>query len=285
MVEQVGEPLTRFLFDSLKTKREINETFVADIIEIIVNALDLNECVRDYKIDNQPWDGKNIIISARYSYKYKKITLRLQATLEFYLHNFKYLRIDNQEKIAFIYDCIIQALLHELEHANQIKKIDFASKDLERVILGYTNIPILLFDHFYELVRQGFSGQQINDLIAEKNNISRKYYKYNTKERLAEYYSHKTMATILKKQENFPGVYYYECLKLYQNYRRGYQDKRVPTEFYFEMLGLSNFWPKIEASSQNLDFESRVALGLSISDDEYRYLSNTTIKLERIKIK
>ena len=43
MVERVSVPLTKFLFDSLKTKRVIDESFIAEIIEIVINALGLND--------------------------------------------------------------------------------------------------------------------------------------------------------------------------------------------------------------------------------------------------
>lgn len=285
MVERVSEPLTRFLFDSLKNKRTIDESFIAEVIEIVVDALGLNEYVRDYKIINKPWDGSDKINAAKYNYISKEITLYLQTALEFYRHNSNKYRLDTWEKIAFIYDCVIQTLLHELEHANQVKKIDFEAKDLEKVILGYTNIPILICKRFYDLIEQGFSGKKINDLIAEKDYISREYYNYNTKERLAEYYSHKTMATILKELGTLPNISYYECLKLCQNYIKGYIEGIIPTKFYFEMLGLSDFWPEIESASKNLDFESRVSLGLPISSEEYKYLEDTTSTLEALVIK
>lgn len=285
MVERVSEPLTKFLFDSLKNKRVIDESFIAEVIEIVVNALGLNEYVKGYKINNKPWDGSDKIKAAKYNYSSKKITFYLQTALEFYRYNSNKFRLDTWEKIAFIYDRVMQTLLHELEHANQPQKIDFESKDLEKVILGYTNIPILLYEHFYKLIEQGYSGQKANELISEKNYISRKYYEYNTKERLAEYYSHKTMATILKELGTLPNISYFECLKLCQNYIKGYIEGIVPTKFYFEVLGFSDFWPRIEAASQNLDFESRASLGLPISEKEYKYLEDTTATLERLIIK
>lgn len=285
MVERVSEPLTRFLFDSLQTKREIDESFIAEVIEIVVNALDLNEYVKGHTIINKPWNGSDKIKAAKYNYSSKKITFYLQTALEFYIYNSNKFRLDTWEKIAFIYDRVMQTLLHELEHSNQPQKIDFESQDLEKVILGYTNIPILLYEHFYKLIEQGYSGQKANELIAEKNNISRQYYNYNPKERLAEYYSHKTMATILKELGTLPNISYFECLKLCQNYIKGYIDGVVPTKFYFKMLGLSDFWPKILLQSQNLDFETRVSLGLPISKEEYKYLESTTATLERLLIK
>lgn len=285
MVEKVSEPLTRFLFDSLKNKRVINESFIAEVIEIVVNALGLNEYVKDYTIINKPWDGSDKIQIAGYDYNFKGIIVYLQEALEFYKHISNNLRLDTFEKVAIMYNYIMQNLLHELEHSNQVKKGDFEAEDLEKVILKYANTSILLYDNFYKLIEKGFSVQQIKDLITETNIISRIYYKYNPKERLAEYYSHKTMATILKELGTLPNISYYECLKLCQNYMKGYIEGIVPTKFYFEELGFSKFWPKIEASSQNLDFETRASLGLPISKEEYEYLEGTTATLERLVIK
>lgn len=57
------------------------------------------------------------------------------------------------------------------------------------------------------------------------------------------------------------------------------------TKFYFRILGISKFWPKIEEASKTLDFESRVSLGLPINEEEYEYLKDTTYMLERIVLK
>lgn len=285
MVEKVREPLTKFLFDSLKSKREIDESFIAEVIEIVVNALGLNEYVRGYKINNEPWDGSDIINTAYYSVISKKIVFELQATIEFYKYVSRNIKLDTFEKITFIYDKVVVTLLHELEHAHQYKKMNSSDTSLENTILGYASVPFFLLQQYDILIKDGFTHQQVFDLIVEKSNIAKKYYDYDPIERLSEYYSHKTMATILKELGNLPGISYYECLKLCQNYIKGYIDGVTPTEFYFSVLGISEFWPRIEEDSRNLDFESRVSLGLSISYHEYEYLEDTTNALGRKVLK
>lgn len=288
MVERVSEPLTRFLFDSLQTKREIDESFIAEVIEFVVNALSLNEYVRDYKINNKPWNGSDEILTAEYIYNNKRIKFNLQCALEFYKHNSKNLRLDSFEKIAIIYDRVIKSLLHELEHANQCKKIIARDQSLEGIIISNSNMNTILAinsTYYEKLILAGYSEKEIYLYFAEKERRYNKYYKYDPSERLAEYYSHKTMATILKELGTLPNISYFECLKLCQNYIKGYIDGVVPTKFYFKMLGLSDFWPKILLQSQNLDFETRVSLGLPISKEEYKYLESTTATLERLLIK
>ena len=51
------------------------------------------------------------------------------------------------------------------------------------------------------------------------------------------------------------------------------------------MLGISELWPKINREGLNLDIESRASLGLSISEEEYQYLIDTTDTLKRMIIK
>lgn len=179
----------------------------------------------------------------------------------------------------------MQALLHELEHAYQVKKMKTKYKDLESKILISTNIPIFLYEKYDELIEEGMTEQEIYDLINSASQIAKIHYNYSPIERLAEYYSHKTMATILKEIRNIPNISYYECLMLCQNYLRGYSQNVVPTKYYFEMLGLSELWPKINSEALNLDFESRAALGLPISEEEYQYLIDTTDTLKRMIIK
>lgn len=285
MVERVSEPLTKFLFDSLKTKRVIDESFIAEIIEIVINALGLNDYVKSYKINNKPWDGSKRIKTAKYNYSTKRIVFNLQTTLEFYKYNSKNLRIDSWEIVAIIYDCVMQALLHELEHAYQVKKMKQKDKDLESTILVCTNIPVLLYDQYEELIEKGMTEQEIYDLTDNANQISKIYYTYSPIERLAEYYSHKTMATIIKELRMLPNISYYECLNLCQSLLRGYSLNITPTKYYFEMLGISELWPKINREGLNLDIESRASLGLSISEEEYQYLIDTTDTLKRMIIK
>lgn len=288
MVEKVREPLTKFLFDSLKSKREIDESFIAEVIEIVVNALGLNEYVRGYKINNEPWDGSNEIDAAFYRYDSKKIIIELQACIEFGMYVSQRLRLDTFKKIAIVYNIIIQTLLHELEHANQCKKVDKKGNDLESMIITYSSLNMLLTlrdGYFDKLVDEGYSESLIYLYLQEKNKRYHKYYQYAPIERLAEYYSHKTMAMILKELGNLSVIYYFECLKLYQNYIKGYIEGITPTKFYFRMLGISEFWPKIEEASKALDFESRVSLGLPINEEEYEYLKDPTYMLERIVLK
>lgn len=285
MVEKVCEPLTRFLFDSLKNKRAIDESFIAEVIEIVVNALGLNEYVIGYKINNKPWDGSAKVDVANYSIISRKITFELQTALEFYRYNNEDLRLNTFEKIAIIYDEVMSTLLHELEHPNQLLKAKSKDKDLEGKILEYSSPQIYAYQQFDMLVEKGCTEKSIHDLIIEKGKAAKMYYEYDPNERLAEYYSHKTMATILKELGTLPNISYYECLRLCCNYLIGYIDRIIPTKFFLEKVCDFPFWPEIEAASQNLDFESRASLGLPISEEEYEYLVSTTLELKRTIVK
>lgn len=284
MVDQ----LARLIYDYIKNRREIDKIFIDKVVEIIVSNLGLNNYVRGTRINNNPWEKRKEIETASYSYDTKIITIELQAAIELYTFDLRKLNLDYYEKFAIIYDRIMQAILHELEHANQWKKVDTKELSLETRIIADSSLDIKLVnegDWFNKLLAQGYPECVIHSYLTKQKNIYLSYWDYAPVERLAEYHSHNTMATVFKELAKFPGISYYECLRLCQNYLRGYINGIVPTEFYFDKIGESNSYREIAKEGSNLDFESRASMGLPISDDEYDYLYATTRQLEKVVIR
>ena len=107
---------------------------------------------------------------------------------------------------------------------------------------------------------------------------------YAPEERLAEHYSHLTMATIMDSIGSYPNISNYERLKLCNNYLRGYKNG-TPTAIYLETIGNGVAYPEIEAMGQGLNLTRRLSLGLRISEQEHNYLKNKRNGLEALVLK
>ncbi|MDE5539677.1 MAG: hypothetical protein K2J20_04245, partial [Bacilli bacterium] len=234
------------------------------------------------------WDGKSKIKAADYDYHTKKITVEFQALLEFLVYDLKYIVvIDRQDYGAYLYDVVVGAVLHELEHANQMVKCDMDGSDIETIVIKSSLLPLsfsLHHDFFDKAMDAGFSEREVYSFVENYRNFYLEHWDYVPIERLADYNSHKTMATIFKEIGTMPGISYYECLRLCETYLRGYKDGNVPTKFYLEQIG-SNSWAKIDDMGKNLDLESRLSLGLSITSEEYNNLVDTTNSLRALVLK
>jgi len=288
MVDKVSIPLAKLIFDYIKQKRDIDKSFIDKVIEIVVTNLNINDYVRGARIINNPWEKRKAIEVANYNYRTKIITIELQAAIEFYTFDLKRINLNDSERFAIIYNCIMQTILHELEHANQWRKVDAKEPGLETRLIADSNTNIKLAskgDWFDKLLAEGYPECIIYSYLKKQSEINWTYWDYAPYERLAEYYSHTTMATIFKEIGSFSGISYYECLMLCQSYLRGYMNGIVPTKFYFDKIGASNFYIEIENEGNNLDFESRAAMGLPISKDEYNNLYSTTSELENLIIR
>jgi len=288
MNESVSLPLAKLIFDYIKNRRDIDKSFIDKVVEIVVNNLSLNAYVKDIIISNKHWDGSEEIQGASFNWRTRILTIELQAELEFISDDLKNLGLNSNDKFALIYDRIMQIILHELEHANQLKKINVKENNLETKIITFSSLESLLICRdgwFDKLVDKGYSEGILYLYLTERQKRYIEFWKYAPIERLAEYYSHKTMAAIFKEIGNIPNISYYECLKLCQNYLKGYDEGLVPTKYYLAKICASHPYRELEEEGKNLDFESRASLGLSISADEYAYLLDTTEQLRELVIR
>lgn len=286
MVDKVSFPLLEVISDKISSRTMIDEDFVEKIIYFVVDLLGLDYYVRGVNFSNQPWNGTKDV-GCEYSSNIKKLTISIRAVLEFYIYQSKFLKINRNELYEFLIDNIVAVVLHELEHADQMLKMYSGNYDIEaRLLTASKGSRLVICDSnlFDYMVENGVTEQQIYEWTQKQQRTYLANWDYAPEERLAEHYSHLTMATIMKNIGSYPNISHYECLKLCKNYLRGYENG-VPTHIYLETIGSGGSYPEIEAMGKDLDLVRRLSLGLRVSEEEHDCLKNTVSDLEALVLK
>ncbi len=286
MIDKVRLPLLELISDKIHNRTMIDEGFVEKIIYLVIDLLGLEHYVRGVKFSDKPWDGTGDV-GCDYSYNFRKLTFNLRAVLEFYIYQSKFLKINRNELYEFLIDNIAAIALHELEHAHQFLKMYSDDYDIERqLLIASTGCRKVISDSdlFDYLVEKGFTEQQIYEFAQKNQRTYLANWDYAPEERLAEHYSHLTMATIMDSIGSYPNISNYERLKLCNNYLRGYKNG-TPTAIYLETIGNGVAYPEIEAMGQGLNLTRRLSLGLRISEQEHNYLKNKRNGLEALVLK
>lgn len=283
MNERINASLLELIYNSVSNNKPVDENYIDKIIEIIVNEYSLNDYVKNRKIVNKPWDGRKKIRAAEYGLFSKIITINLQTFIEVLKYKSRKLGLDSLQAALFITKEITGSIEHELEHAHQAKKYDYGADNLENLIIrgSFNHISPFRNDSYYdELISLGYSEKEIHDMLSGIKNKISTLYEFNPMERLAEYYSQKSIAEILKELNMSNVLSYHTCLELCQNYLRGYKTQSIPTKYYLSEVHASEYWSKITKLASNSDLETRLSLGLDITEPEKNYLENTIKDLE-----
>ena len=180
---------------------------------------------------------------------------------------------------------IARSLLHELEHANQIKKVATGQNGLDARILELSPIYINL-KSILDLLSRGLSREEAESIIDPLKEQYLQFYKSDPSERMAEIDSYKTTNSILNMiNKPIPLVRRHQNSELAYTLLDGYKERtdlfpNAPTLNSLYHLGSLNrlsiagytikdfreFFTAI--SSMSLD--KRLYYGLTISNDEYK---------------
>lgn len=182
-------------------------------------------------------------------------------------------RISKYEEFLFANVIELQAILHEFEHANQIRKIDL-SNDFEGLLLNASCCFDLKFGN--DILRDNPDEQLFY------KNFNKKNYIFMPSERLAENYSSLQVYDLLKPifKDIHPGIER-EMNRLVEHYiMRGYDENNLePTERYlfdYEcfLFPESNPFLNVEfydalALEKEKPLMDRLFFGLGITEDEF----------------
>lgn len=281
MNEIIKYRLISLIYDYVKNNKVLDRDFINSILDIVINELELNDYVKDSEIIYVPRKNRKRYIMAYYDHFSRVIEVNLQISLERLKEEAKKLRLSHIETSYFIAKELTEAILHELEHAHQVKKYDKDGNNLESLIIkgAFAHKNIIRKDLLF-LLMNGYSEKE---LLTRYKTIKRgiKYYKYDPLERLADYHALNYIKEILKELNVGDRImlhtYYEEC----KNYIRGYELQKEPTKFFLAKVGGLKDWQEIERLSTDCDLKTRLSLGLPITKDEYQELENKTRRLRR----
>ena len=241
------ENILEIIYDRTIKNKILNLKDIVKILEILV----IDKCLNDYilNINVQQIRSNNL---ASYSTYTKKITIYTQM-IEQMLKNIEnnILNANEFEKILYKNICILQILLHEIEHANQ-QKIAYNDNSLEALIIR------LSF-----LVENGY----------EEN-----LYEFCPEERLAEIKSFCEINNLIKildtkKLKKLPNILETEKLRrLLRGYHYKDSTMNIPLIDYF-ILGNKKELVKISESFfvniEKYNLTERFKYGFPISINEY----------------
>lgn len=282
MNEVIKYQLISLIYDYVKNNRVLDQNFINSILDVVINELGLNDYVIDSEIKNVQGKSRKRYLIANYDFYHRIIEVNLQIALERLKKEAKKLRLSSIETSYFIAKELAEATLHELEHANQVKKFDVDGNNIESLIIkgAFAHKNIIRRDILFFLMN-GYSEKELRTRYRiVKRGI--KFYKYDPLERLADYHALSYIKELLKELNVGDRVMLHTYYEEYKNYIRGYELQKEPTKFFLAKVEGLKDWSEIERLSKNCDLNTRLSLGLPITKDEYQDLENRTRRLRRL---
>lgn len=257
----MDEEITRLNYDYAKNNKPIDEYFIEKLASILINELEINSFI------DTSFQGKNPInfFLGEYIPKTKTFIIYLKELLRqifcTILLYFPSDDIDSKFLPSYLADF---AISHELRHVSQNRMLTIPALDLTTKIITLGHPDNLNLNKLTQLYRW-FKYQ-------------RNYYN-NPLEQDANYYAITRCNTILNQLEangiSFIRLEnYHKCSSLSKLLTQ-YSDSLSPTESYFKALHLTKNWKQLKSDiPENLPLETRIALGLEISNEELVKLKN-----------
>jgi hypothetical protein len=279
--------------------RYADERFIMEAISIIINKLNIQEYLNDcYVIKDYSVEYNTI---AEYLFYSKKIIFYVKKFNEYAINNIK--NSSNIEEKIFTYNIlIINVLLHEAEHANQIKQIYEATGWKKDVFFASIFHKFILYDDAFlnALKNYGIDNRFIENyyLFKEKNYVE--YYDLAPEEKEANIFAAIITNNILSDIPNFQESAIYSLFKLkqikYQAMGYNFSNTQVDSSTIRYLKEIKNdyflptqTWYKDDIYSsfikcQSMPLIDRTTYGLPIHQLEYESLMLDYYNIKR-KIK
>ncbi len=268
--------LTKYILDAYKGSVPLNEDYVYALGDIIINNLDLNNYVKNIQFRNL--DEKAL---GRYVSSKKVINYDLRAVISL-LSSVKNINLSYDSKKLYYYISALEFLAHELEHANQYKKINKPDIDLENKILTSS----LLFknawnnDLFYNMALEILGKDKLKNFLQDKNKIYMDNWSIAPEEKLANYYAGSLILKILNNFNQYEDLIKFKRFIFLKYLMDGYDTTLNPTKVYLEKIK-ANLLTEKEINGEGLTLIRRLSLGLRISDKERNELNNLSVEMPR----
>lgn len=259
------EEIFKIIYKYFNDNREIDANFVFNIIEVAKKYYSLDDYIRKIKVyEANPGSEACYYLNPK---KIEVYTKALNATLDNLTDIFPVLYYDP----LFKYLYCIKLLIHEVEHANQQKKI----KELNNI---ESEILKAEFEPCYKLKKQNFLAFL---KIISLNQARNKHYTLSPCERLAETSACEFAQNLSLQIGNVLNYEVFEYFKLKNGILRGYNIglardlSYTPTKTYLKIINPQYDFSKIEELSYELDLTDKMRLGLEVPMQE---LNNTAEK-------
>lgn len=298
--------LISLLYDYSIRGKLADKKYIEQFIDIVVNSMGLNNYLIGFEIlrDVTTCEDSNFVSFAGYSPVLKKLYIFIEGINKLLILNDKYRALFSSTEQIFYQNVLIsQVILHELEHANQVKIIN-TNDSLETKILKLSSIDCIVENELARLKDAGCNQKDIEKarqlLTMSYGTLYRIYYDLAPEERFAEIKSHRTMIKILEvMKRQTPKLREFESICLLENMTRGYSfiENRIssPTIDFLTLLGkkreLRQFgWYDKEVdkslflSQSQFSLTERMIYGLPISNIEHKAVDKIIKMSDKHKI-
>ena len=270
-MEKIIENIADLTAEYSKNIDQPDESYLKELTHIIVSEDDLEDYVKSILI-------KKLSCYSYYEVRDGIIYFDLNRQLKSFDDETQDFYNNASEKEIkggkFLY--VAQMLLHECEHGHQFKKCCEKGSDIETKILssiykwylpnGDTK-SLSLFAQFVE---------QLNNILDDI--LYNHYYEYAPEDRLADISSYKRTLKIAKLL-GLNCSYNYHLTMLYDTYLDSYDQNEPPTIYYFMKTRRRELDEELKNSSDLLDFDTRLDLGLYLTKKEKKKLEHTRYKI------
>lgn len=265
------EDIAKVIYNHVKQNKQLDFWFLDKIVEIIVDAEELNDWVWLSMFES--CDKKDEHSIAFYRYDIRQLSVRTPETIQSMIDKYNLCPkfIHSNDKIYFTYLFILQILSHELVHATQYKDFfENKKQGLEKEILGLSLTPATILERQN---KTELSKDELSLLYSKHRKhklLYEKYYDYAPEERQA-YILSLIMMNEVAKILKIGSIELYAQENLQEMMLKGYNlICKSPTLYYLKKIGYDiDILEKLVEESIHLDLDERMNLGLIISGSEY----------------
>lgn len=290
------ENILDLLYEYSKRGKNVDKKFIDKVIKVMIREKDLNDYIKRVRFKNLSickinHGGKDTPMA--YNTYTKEILIDNNNIILFQKMLEELIQFRDFEQVLSINTMLIQALLHEIEHANQLKKSIIRNEEFENLLLSVS----------CHVDNEFFKESKISQLLILKKGIylnSQLYHNLGLQEQLNTQFKTslpiERMANIHSAQEvngMLVEISKNECIEnvtsLFDSLLAGFQLKGYnfntglitsPTENYLEevkklnIIGMdkhfTEYFDTVMKKAQSTSLENRLLLGLDINEEEYQ---------------
>jgi len=293
----------KLIYNNMGKNNSLTESQLASLVYKLVKTKKLEGYIKEFRLVSDKSNINGKISIAKYINTKKAIYVNTEGIKELYEEvEASDLPFNDYEKTMYNYLLLIQVLLHEIEHANQSKKMandEGIESDLLKLSTGLVDYSI-----YSDLILEGYTAEEADQYLRIlRYNRDLNYsenYQIAPHERLADIKSWQEIQDIsefIRDDESAPNLYDYikfiKFQKMFNGYgtknntitsptidyilANGYQDELEKFDWYDE-----SYYTCLSHVTDKFSLEDRLVYGLPISPQEYTVINQV---LEDLKIK
>lgn len=262
------EKIISFIIEYYKNNRMVDSYFIEKVVEIVVNEKGLSEYVKKVEFNTNK-NQSTMLENASYQIQKKIITVNTFKLLEYLLKEYALTNffLGSLPARYNYYLQAVQQILHEIEHASQLKKIDntdfhnFTDEEL-LIKIAIDIVLIYSYDNYLE------------------------NYSLNPIERMAQINSYDLIGKIAKKLDVNEKLNKYLKLRLLEEKIQGYGESESqivgPTSVYLREKKLDFIKTKLRCyqNPQDIYFNEKLYLGVEISPNSFSAMNTEIAELQ-----